>query len=94
MFRSRITKWGLDKNIKGLEAEAIMRKKTKRAREGKESAFELRGRPVDLRHVEQHLKRKRICFEGAISPPESAATTPPGLFCFTPRGLFAFCSSM
>jgi hypothetical protein len=46
-FKDRIRVWGFDKKIKMREMKAIIRKQHFRSLQGKESSFEVRGRPVD-----------------------------------------------
>ena len=58
MYKSRIKKWGLDKNCKANEMKAIARKKVERDAIGKTSSFRVRGRPIEVEQVLRHSKRK------------------------------------
>ena len=63
----------------------ILSKKTERAAVGKKSAFQLRGRQVDMGNAERYLKRKGITTRDIMAWRATGATTPPGLRCFTPE---------
>ena len=82
MYKSRITKWKLDKRNKGHEMAVIVRKKVRRDAVGKESTFRLRGRPVDLEDLFCYLKRKKIPIPQGATPD---AATPSDMSCWTPR---------
>ena len=58
MYKSRIEKWGLDKNCKASEMRAIARKKVERDAIGKASSFRIRTRPIEVEQVLRHFKRK------------------------------------
>jgi hypothetical protein len=47
MFRTRIRKWGIDKNNKAAEVAYMLRLKKQRDVSGKKSTFFIRNRPVD-----------------------------------------------
>jgi len=83
MYKSRITKWGLDKKTKETEAWAILRIKAQRNAVGKDSAFRVREKAVTIEDVLRYFKRKGIVHpEVAPKPPE--ASTPPVIECWTP----------
>ena len=83
MYKSRITKWNLDKNIKGPEALAVLRKKFQRDADGKDSVFSVRGKPITIDDVLRYFKRK-----GNLDPEAEArrleVATPPAIECWTP----------
>ena len=58
MYKSRVNKWGLDKNCKANEMKAIARKKVERDAIGKASLFKIRGRQIEIEEVLRHFKRK------------------------------------
>jgi hypothetical protein len=47
MYRTRIRKWGIDKNNKAAEVAYMLRLKKQRDVVGKKSCFFIRNRPVD-----------------------------------------------
>lgn len=47
MYRTRIRKWGIDKNNKAAEVAHMLRLKKQRDLLGKKSSFFIRNRPVD-----------------------------------------------
>ena len=60
MYKSRITKWGLDKKFKAKERKAIARKKVSRDACGKASIIKIRGQEVDEIDVMRYFKRRQI----------------------------------
>ena len=82
MYKDRISKWQIDKKIKGHEMKAIIRKQTQRSRAGKKSLFYLRNSQVPDHKVNRYRKAMKLLSE------EQAlmlrAETPPGLVCHTP----------
>ena len=86
MYKSRINKWGLDKNCKAKEMKAIARKKVERDAIGKASLFQIRGRQVDIEEVLRHFKRKRYqSLEEMVARDKSPeARTPSDIDCLTP----------
>ncbi|KAF7512441.1 hypothetical protein GJ744_001376 [Endocarpon pusillum] len=85
MYNTRFAKWGLHKYKREDEMMAILSKKTERAAVGKKSAFQLRGRQVDMENAERYLKRKGITTRDIMAWRATGATTPPGLRCYTPE---------
>ena len=82
MYKDRIRKWQIDKNTKGHEMKAIIRKQAQRSRAGKKSLFYLRNSQVPEHKVARYRKAMKLLSE------EQAlmlrAETPPGLICYTP----------
>jgi hypothetical protein len=79
MYKNRITKWGLDKRNKEAEIQAIVRKKTVRAAIGKPSEFNLRGRLVDSKKVENCLKQRSLSIVDIALQRTSSAPSPSAL---------------
>ena len=81
MYKDRISKWQIDKKIKGHEMKAIIRKQAQRSRAGKKSLFYLRNSQVPDHKVNRYRKAMKLMSE------EQAlmlrAETPPGLVCHT-----------
>ena len=86
MYKSRIKKWGLDKNCKAKEMKAIARKKVERDAIGKASLFQIRGRQVEIEEVLRHFKRKSYqSLEALVARDKSPeASTPSDIDCLTP----------
>ncbi|EFX05364.1 hypothetical protein CMQ_3433 [Grosmannia clavigera kw1407] len=57
MYKTRISKWAIDKNYKAADVACMLLLKRQRAAQGKASSFVLRGRRVDWAKIEQYLKR-------------------------------------
>ncbi|CAK7205302.1 hypothetical protein SEUCBS139899_008071 [Sporothrix eucalyptigena] len=57
MYKTRISKWAIDKNLKAADVATILRMQQMRAALGKKSKFTIRGREIDFARVEQYLKR-------------------------------------
>lgn len=57
MYKTRIKKWGIDKNQKAKEVGYMLKVKQQRAALGKDTEFVVRGRKVDWGKIEQYLKR-------------------------------------
>ncbi|KAL2037648.1 hypothetical protein N7G274_009593 [Stereocaulon virgatum] len=83
MYKTHIKKYGLDKKNKELEMRAIVRKQRRRAAQGKQSLFRIRGRTIDYESVIRYWKRKGISIEESIAQPRECAT-PEALECVTP----------
>ena len=58
MYKSRITKWRLDKNCKAREMKAVAWKKVARDAVGKATSFRIRGRSIDIEEVRRYYRRK------------------------------------
>jgi hypothetical protein len=85
MYKTRIARWGLDKKLKKSEVEFILRIQTQRSAIGKKSAFQLRGRPVDMDAVERYRKRSGITMRDILMPKTPTACPPATLRCTTPE---------
>lgn len=59
MYKDRIKRWGLEKNLKGAEAWAIVQTKTQRDIIGKRTVVQKYGQLVDVKRAINHIKRKR-----------------------------------
>ncbi|ETN37961.1 uncharacterized protein HMPREF1541_07584 [Cyphellophora europaea CBS 101466] len=59
MYKTKITAWSLDKNIKRSEAQTLMRLKRKHESHGVSCMFLLRGFLVDMDAVERKYKRRK-----------------------------------
>lgn len=57
MYKTRISKWALDKNLKAHDVMVIYRMNHARAMIGKRSIFTVRGRPMEYSRIEQYLRR-------------------------------------
>lgn len=85
MYKGRIAKWGLNKNNKKHEVEAILRMQTQRSAVGKKSTFKLRGRSVDFESVRRYQRRKGLTTRDIMMPSISHAATLSSLRCTTPQ---------
>ncbi|KAL8922647.1 MAG: hypothetical protein Q9172_003487 [Xanthocarpia lactea] len=82
MYKTRIHKWKIDKNVKAEEMKAIVRKQAQRSFAGKTSAFRLRDVVVPEHKIVRFRKTAGLLSEEqALS---LRATTPPGLVSYTP----------
>ncbi|KAH6613149.1 hypothetical protein C7974DRAFT_368938 [Boeremia exigua] len=84
-YRSRISLWGKDKNVKLQEMQAIVRKRQRRKLVDKHKsplAFEVRGSQVDPHKVERWMKRHKVP-DSLLYEPIPAASTPPDVGCRT-----------
>ncbi|EAQ88488.1 hypothetical protein CHGG_05107 [Chaetomium globosum CBS 148.51] len=85
MFRTRIRRWGIDKNNKAAEVAYMLKLKKQRDISGKKSTFLIRNRPVDWDDIERYLARtpdfwaKHGCatLDLSKSAHEITCTTPP-----------------
>ena len=57
MYKTRISKWNLDKNLKAADVLIMYRLYQGRAMMGKKSEFTVRGRYMDYARVEQYIRR-------------------------------------
>lgn len=83
MYKSRIRAWGLDKKNKSHEVQAILQQLNTRKSLGKESAFVLRGRAVDMADIERYAKRKGL-LPARGNAAQTEQETIPDLVCYTP----------
>ncbi|KAK4234955.1 Clr5 domain-containing protein [Achaetomium macrosporum] len=85
MYRTRIRKWGIDKNNKAVEVAYMLRLKKQRDVLGKKSCFFIRNRPVDWEDIERYLARTpdfwvkhgRDSFDSSKYALEITCKTPP-----------------
>ncbi|KAJ9636760.1 hypothetical protein H2199_007754 [Coniosporium tulheliwenetii] len=76
-YRTRISQWRKDKNVKTHEMEAIVRKQQQRRlveREKGRLAFTVRGKEVKPQKIDRYMKRKEIP-EGVVYAPSPAASS-------------------
>jgi hypothetical protein len=86
-YKTRITKWKLEKNIKDVEMDAIAQKQIKRkSQEGKESAFRVRSRPVPQYKIRRYTKNKNVTESVFLSRSSSG----PGKFPIFKAGVSLF----
>ena len=82
MYKDRRREWGISKNIKSREMEAIVRKTAQRLQAGKKSYFQLRNTWVSKAKIQRYRRDKKILSEQqAIA---LRAPTPFELLCYTP----------
>ncbi|KAL8684664.1 MAG: hypothetical protein Q9224_006201, partial [Gallowayella concinna] len=60
MYKRRISRWNLDKNVKDEEMRAIIACEAMRSQQGKKSTFYVRGRLVAPKKIDRFAQRKRI----------------------------------
>ena len=75
-YRSRISKWGLDKKVKSKEMEAIVRKRQQRKLveiEKGELGFRLRGNTVQAEKIDRWMKRNGIAEDTLYAPSPAAS---------------------
>ncbi|KAG8526005.1 uncharacterized protein KY384_000767 [Bacidia gigantensis] len=77
MYKDRIRKWNIAKNVRGAEMQAAIRKTTQRSMEGKASTITVHGRTVSGHKLNRY--RKRVTFTS-----DNEAATPPGMSVLTP----------
>ena len=82
MYKNRLKKWGIGKNVKSKEMAAIVRMEAQCGQEGQRPTFELRDCRVPAHKMARYRKKMRI------SSTEEAlgleAHMPEGLICYTP----------
>ena len=82
MYKKNFKKWNTRKNNDEREMEAIVRKRAERARVGKASTFEVRGKVKDFQEVSRYWERKDISLD--IVALRAMSRTPEAVKCFTP----------
>ena len=87
MYKSRITKWRLDKNCKAREMKAVARKKVARDAVGKATSFRIRGRTIDIEEVHRYYRRRNgLSLREVVAKDKSpVADTPSAVDCLTPE---------
>ncbi|KAF6807421.1 hypothetical protein CMUS01_14135 [Colletotrichum musicola] len=83
MFRTRITNWGLDKNLKKAEVLEMVRLKRQRDAIGKRSRFTIRNQDIEWDHVDEYLRR-RPDLEKHIRNARASSSKVRNLICRTP----------
>ncbi|CZR50274.1 uncharacterized protein PAC_00146 [Phialocephala subalpina] len=84
-YKTKIKRWGLEKNVKDKEMSTIVRKERKRREvDGKESEFLVRGRVVPQEKIRRYMKRTETSAHAALSQTSPAASTPSDIFYHTP----------
>ncbi|KAK9414380.1 putative Clr5 domain-containing protein [Seiridium unicorne] len=73
-YKRRIQEWGFGKNIRRQDAAQMLTLRRKRIEEGKDTDFEINGRPVDL---DEYIKRSRAFRHGPTQPISSETTELP-----------------
>ncbi|KAM0207689.1 hypothetical protein ACHAQI_007486 [Fusarium lateritium] len=84
-YRTRISQWGKDKNIKPVEMAAIVRKRQQRKlvdNDKGEQSFTVRGRTVEPQKIDRWMNRHEIP-QTALYAPSPAASTPSAVGCRT-----------
>ncbi|KAL8717035.1 MAG: hypothetical protein Q9225_005690 [Loekoesia sp. 1 TL-2023] len=81
-YKRRISEWRLDKNVKEDEMKAIIATEATRLRQGKQSAFYVRGRQVHSMKIKRFAQRKRIDRSNCAG--DTCTSLPPGVRCITP----------
>ncbi|MDI1493619.1 MAG: hypothetical protein OHK93_005915 [Ramalina farinacea] len=82
MYKDRRREWGISKNVKSWEMEAIVRKTAQRLQAGKKSYFQLRNTWVADAKIKRYRKDKKIQSEQQAMV--LRAPTPLELLCYTP----------
>ncbi|TLD18151.1 hypothetical protein PspLS_10551 [Pyricularia sp. CBS 133598] len=82
-YMSRLKQWGMLKNIKAEEYEAIVQIRTKRQALGKQTAFVVRKRPVSKSKIDRYVRRSRNCRTKPTRPARNVST-PPDVEYWTP----------
>ncbi|KAF2835305.1 hypothetical protein M501DRAFT_942243 [Patellaria atrata CBS 101060] len=84
-YRTRVSQWGKDKNIKPTEMKTIVRKQQRRklveVTKG-ELITEVRGNKVEQRKIDRWMKRKGVS-KSLLYSPSPAASTPSDVYCRT-----------
>ena len=57
MYKSKITQWGLNKKLRALDVDFVLRKKMQRQAVDKRTSFTVRGRALDMQTVSKYVKR-------------------------------------
>ena len=83
MYKTQITRWGLDKKNKEPEMRAIVRKRKQRADQGKGSIIRVRGQIRDFTEVVRYWDKKGVCVDDLIAR-QAASPTPEAVEIFTP----------
>ena len=82
MYKDRLRKWGVGKNVKSHEKEAVIRKQLQRSRVGKSTAYSIRGSQILEHKIKRYQKATKLISQEQA--PQLRTGTPPGLICYTP----------
>ena len=82
MYKDRFRKWGIGKNIRSHEKEAVIRKQAQRLQAGKSTACSIRGSRVLDSKIKRYQKATRLFSEEQAL--RLKTRTPPDLVCWTP----------
>ena len=83
-YKKHISRWDLDKKKKEPEMVAIVRKRKERLDVEKDSAFTIRGQPIEFEEVERYFKRKKIKLDSILRQ-RARTRTPPSIRYWTPE---------
>ena len=83
VYKTHITKWGLDKKNKKCDMKAIARKYSEREQKGKASHFTVRGRTMHYAEVVRYFQRRGESIDDVVAQ-RTASKTPEAVKCFTP----------
>ncbi|KAF2149921.1 hypothetical protein K461DRAFT_296333 [Myriangium duriaei CBS 260.36] len=83
MYKTRISKWGLDKNRKDAEMRAIVIEADRRQKLNKPSICYARGKEVSYESVRKYFKRRNLTIEQVIAE-ATPASIPASIKCVTP----------
>ncbi|KAI6342408.1 hypothetical protein MCOR25_011181 [Pyricularia grisea] len=73
-YMNRLKRWGVLKNIKAEEYEAIVQIRARRQALGKQTAFVVRKRPVSKSKIDRYVRRSRNRRTKPIRPAKNAST--------------------
>ncbi|KAI6255975.1 hypothetical protein MCOR07_002533 [Pyricularia oryzae] len=82
-YMNRLKQWGMLKNIKAEEYEAIVQIRARRQALGKQTAFVVRKRPVSKSKIDRYVRRSRSRRKKPARPAENVST-PPDVEFWTP----------
>ncbi|KAL2073220.1 hypothetical protein VTL71DRAFT_10544 [Oculimacula yallundae] len=86
MYKYHFQIWKLDKKFKERDAVAMLRKKTQRDAVGKQTAFKVRGKALNMKDLARYLERRKETPIGY----GSRASTPSDIECQTPPPTVGF----
>ena len=85
-WKTKITAWRLEKNLKKREVNRVIRQRRQRRKIGKASEFRIRGLLVDETRIDRNLKRAHKTEDDVPSRMTSPAlSTCSAIICYTPR---------
>ena len=87
MFKQRLKEWGFDrKKVKAAEWRYMLRITLQRRAEGKETAFQVHGKPIVWSNIRKHLKRKKKTEDEFLATGPDPEGIEGSVQCFTPLG--------